>query len=317
MKQLAKLLKSNHQWRKLKNKSEFEEHAKGQQPKFLFIACADSRVTPSEITQSDLGNIFEERNVAAQVVPTNEDMLSAVEYAINGLDVDHIIVCGHYQCGGVELAMKIAESPDHPPSKKLKHCSNWVQPIVDIYHQHETELQSYHNRDERWAALVRLSVQKQIENLEKIEPVVEARRAPTQKTPSIHGAIYDIASGKVQLVGKDQNDLKKSLDQCTIEEQLLRLSLFAKSLNPLKWIGAQHKHDLIQSALDNLLMNKSSIEDALNDPQSKLYQALNYKRLLPFSLNHFDQSGFFSSKAYALSESKEDIEVINNIDCRC
>jgi len=192
-----KLLKGNEEFVSEKlalDKDYFAKHAEGQTPEFLWIGCADSRVPPHEITQSEKGSIFEQRNIANMVVLTDLNMLSVLHYAVDVLQVKHIIVCGHYGCGGVLAAI---QNQDNGIVNK------WLINIKDVYVKHRKELDAIEDFQERYDKLVDLNVKEQVYNLAKTSIVQKAWK---NRSLNIHGWVYDIKTGKI-------NDLNFLMDE--------------------------------------------------------------------------------------------------------
>lgn len=302
-KSLTKLLTGNNLWHKDIKPHFFNQHAKGQQPDILFIACSDSRVTPSVITNSELGQLFVMRNIANLIVPSDESMQAVVRYAVTHLKVKHIVICGHYGCGGVKAAMNIAESS----SQIEQELSAWLEPVVNLYKQNEDKLSTITDETKRYKTFVRINVEAQVENMLKLDAVRESHASSHQTQPFIHGAIYNIENGKIELLGDNQDSLKNELDEIAIQEQLLMLTQKATSYNPFNFIGANLKISLIQTALDDITKQDKNISCELKSTSSMLYQALNYKRLVPFSFKRVNQSSWFSNKATSILniEAKE------------
>lgn len=164
----------------------FHKMSLEQKPEYLFIGCSDSRADPQDITGLGLGEVFVHRNVANIVNPIDLNVASVIEYAIENLKVKHIILCGHYGCGGVEAAMK---------HKGLGKNSPWLQIIKDIYRIHENELEKIKNEDKRYNRLVELNVIEQTLNVFKMDYVQE--RIGKKDCPSVHGWVYDMRSGRI------------------------------------------------------------------------------------------------------------------------
>ena len=141
----------------------------------------------------------------------------------------------------------------------------------------------------------------------KLDAVRESHASSHQTQPFIHGAIYNIENGKIELLGDNQDSLKNELDEIAIQEQLLMLTQKATSYNPFNFIGANLKISLIQTALDDITKQDKNISCELKSTSSMLYQALNYKRLVPFSFKRVNQSSWFSNKATSILniEAKE------------
>lgn len=162
----------------------FERMAEGQAPKYLFIGCSDSRVPANEITGTDAGEMFVHRNIANLVVHTDLNLMSVLQYSVEILKVEHIIVCGHYGCGGVKAAM------EHP---HLGLIDKWLTNIVDVIRTYRKELDSITSEEERHKKLVELSVREQVYNLAMTSIVQKAWL--NNQDLQIHGWVYDIRKG--------------------------------------------------------------------------------------------------------------------------
>jgi len=191
------LLEGNKQWVQDKLEADpefFARLAKGQHPQVLWIGCSDSRVPANEIPGTQPGDIFVHRNIANMVVHTDMNMLSVLDYAVNVLKVKHVIVCGHYGCGGVKAAMQ---------NSQFGLIDNWLRTIKDVYRIHTRELESIFDEEERFRRFVELNVIEQVFDLTKTSII---QNAWTQGNfPKVHGWVYDIASGIIK-------DLRVSLD---------------------------------------------------------------------------------------------------------
>ena len=315
---LATLLRNNRA--RVKNTSEdhFSKHANGQSPEILFIACADSRVDPGAITQSDIGEQFVGRNVANLVTTDDKSMLATVRYAISHLNIKHIVICGHYGCGGIKAAMDIAEKRIANEKVTIeKEISDWLKPVIELYNTNRSTLIKIESKELRYKKFVQLNVEKQMENMSKLDSFKETKIDKNKETPLIHGAVYDIKTGKLLLIGahkqeltslisKQQEEFKNNLDESSIKSQLVRLSSQTESYNPFSFIGAQVKHAAICKALTNIKTNGLSISKQLDDITSPLYLALNQKRLAPFTFLGFNQVRVFSYKSTALLRIEEE-----------
>ena len=162
----------------------FARQARQQKPHTLWIGCSDSRVSSDVITNTDPGNQFVHRNVANLVVHTDFNVLSAIDYAVNHLHVQHIVVCGHYKCGGVLAAMTAAE---------LGLIDNWLRNIKDVYRLHQAELDAISDQAERANRLVELNVFEQVYNVCKTSTVQKSWREHGR--PFVHGWVYDLDTG--------------------------------------------------------------------------------------------------------------------------
>ncbi|MDJ1483516.1 SulP family inorganic anion transporter [Cytophagaceae bacterium YF14B1] len=165
----------------------FEDMAKGQQPRFFFISCSDSRVHPNEITGTQPGEMFIHRNVANLVVNTDLNFMSVLQYAVEVLKVEHIIVCGHYGCGGVKAAL---ENTYHGLIDK------WLLNIKDVYRLHRAELDAITEPDEKFKRMVELNIREQVYNIHKTSVVQKAWSSNARLR--VHGWVYDIREGIVK-----------------------------------------------------------------------------------------------------------------------
>jgi len=190
MKDWEKLLIKNKSWATDKTQDDphyFENLAKQQKPKFLWIGCADSRVAANEITSTQPGEVFVHRNIANLVITSDLNMLSVLEYAVNHLQVEHIIVCGHYGCGGVQAAMS---------HRDFSLINKWLYQIKDVYLKHEVELESLESDETRADALVELNVKEQVFNLMKTGIVQKSWKE--HNIPTIHGWVYGLKDGIIK-----------------------------------------------------------------------------------------------------------------------
>lgn len=184
------LISGNVSWVKntLKHTPDFFEIlSNGQSPQFLWIGCADSRVPATEITNALPGSIFVQRNIANMVIHTDTNLLSVVNYAVKVLKVKHIIVCGHYGCGGVQAAMT---------NKKFGFLDNWLMHIKDVYRTHEEELDSITDESNRFDRFVELNIQEQVGNLAKVSWIQEEWEKGD--FPHIHGWVYSLKDGLIK-----------------------------------------------------------------------------------------------------------------------
>lgn len=165
----------------------FERLAAAQKPKVLWIGCSDSRVPANQITSTLPGEIFTHRNVANVVVHTDMNCLSVMEYAINVLKVEHVIVCGHYGCGGVLAAM----GQDH-----YGVIDNWLRNIKDVYRLHKDELDAIEDEDLRGRRFVELNVIEQVFNVCKTSTIQKAWQE--ENRPWVHGWVYDLSNGIIK-----------------------------------------------------------------------------------------------------------------------
>jgi carbonic anhydrase len=187
------LLDNNKKWVESKlalDPEYFKRLANGQQPPLLWIGCADSRVPANEIIGAQPGEVFVHRNIANMVVHSDMNMLSVLDYAVNVLKVKHIIVCGHYGCGGIKAAMG---------SDAIGLIDNWIRHIKDTYRFHQAELDSIEDENERFDRFVELNVTEQVHDLAKTSIVQGAWR--NQQELTIHGWVYGVGSGVIKDLG--------------------------------------------------------------------------------------------------------------------
>ncbi|MGN7202886.1 carbonic anhydrase [Pedobacter sp. SAFR-022] len=187
------LLAGNKEWvaKTLEeNPDFFNKLAKGQKPPVLWIGCSDSRVPANQITNTNPGDIFVLRNIANVVVHTDMSMLSVLDYAVNVLGVEHVIVCGHYGCGGVEAALG---------NKQFGIIDNWLRAIKDTYRLHHDEMERITDHKERCNRLVELNVAESVYNLSKTS-IVQNKWANGAKL-SVHGWVYSIETGLITDLG--------------------------------------------------------------------------------------------------------------------
>ncbi len=187
-----KLLLQNKGWaaEKVQDDPEyFSRLSHLQEPEFLWIGCSDSRVPANEITGTDPGEIFVHRNIANMVVHTDLNMLSVLEYSVNVLKVKHVIVCGHYGCGGVKAAMT---------RHSVGIINKWLRNIKDVYRFHQEEVESIADEELRTNRLVELNVQEQVMNLAKTSIIQRAWKE--DRRPHLHGWVYSLTDGIIKPV---------------------------------------------------------------------------------------------------------------------
>lgn len=188
-----KILDNNKQWVENKlsvNPNYFKNLADGQQPPLLWIGCSDSRVPANEIIGAEPGEVFVHRNIANMVVHSDMNMLSVLDYAVNALKVKHVIVCGHYGCGGVKAAMG---------NSSIGIIDNWIRHIKDVYRFHQQELDSIENEKERFNKFVEINVKEQVMDLAKTSIVQNAWKNGQEL--SLHGWVYGLNDGYVTDLG--------------------------------------------------------------------------------------------------------------------
>ncbi len=186
---IRRLLENNEQWISEMTAADpeyFSSKSEGQAPSFLWIGCSDSRVPPNEITKTNPGEIFVHRNIANLVVQTDMNILSVIQYAVDVLRVRHVIVCGHYGCGGVRTAM---QNSDHGL------IDNWLRTIKDTQNYYWQQLKELKG-EARENRLVELNVIEQVYNLGKTNIIQNAWRKGNN--PYLHGWVYDLKSGKIK-----------------------------------------------------------------------------------------------------------------------
>lgn len=185
--------------KKIEDPEYFKKLSLGQRPEYLWIGCSDSRVPANEITNTESGEMFVHRNIANMVVHTDLNLLSVLEYAVNFLEVKHVIVCGHYGCGGVKASM----------SKQLHgFVDNWLCNIKDVYNKHQTLLESISDADKRLDRLTELNVIEQVRNLAKTTIVQETW---AKRPLELHGWVYGINNGlitELNAIHKNNEDIE-------------------------------------------------------------------------------------------------------------
>lgn len=185
---IQQLFTNNKEWVKKQLHSDpyfFENLSKKQEPEFLYIGCSDSRVTAEELMGLHPGDVFVHRNIANLVPNTDLNSMSVINYAVNHLKVKHIIVCGHYGCGGIAAAMKQSD---------LGLLNPWLRNIRDVYRLHFKELEDISDQEARNRRLVELNVQEQCINIIKM---AEIHKANLERQLIVYGWVFDIATGKL------------------------------------------------------------------------------------------------------------------------
>ena len=190
MQNYNELLEANLEWVEKRldlDKDYFKNLSKGQNPPFLYIGCSDSRMPIDTFTQSEPGSFFIHRNIANQVFSNDMNFLATLEYAVEQLEVEHIIVSGHYECGGIKTA--------HDKCRHSSIISSWLMPIKKIEVEHKEELESLATEQERLDRLTELNVLEQLKHI--FELSVIRNRIENGKYTRIHGWVLDIRSGKI------------------------------------------------------------------------------------------------------------------------
>jgi len=187
MKYLPELFENNRAWAERMTRNDpyyFERLAETQQPDYLWIGCADSRVPANEIVGLGPGELFVHRNIANVVHPIDHNVLSVLQYSVEFLRVSHIIVSGHYGCGGVQAALRVGMSPP---------LENWLEQIRSVYRSHRKEIDALPDEKSRWWRLCELNVMAQVETVCQTDVVRSAWKRGQRLT--VHGWIYDLREG--------------------------------------------------------------------------------------------------------------------------
>jgi carbonic anhydrase len=183
-----KIFKNNEIW--IAEKLALDPHyftqlSKGQTPEILYIGCADSRVTAEDLMGMQPGELFVHRNVANMVISIDLNVMSVINYAVKHLKVKHIIVCGHYECGGIKASLQ---------PKDLGILNPWLRNIRDVYRLHQNELDALHDEQIRFDRLVELNVQEQCINVIKTAVVQEAHK---DRGLTVQGWVFDVRTGRL------------------------------------------------------------------------------------------------------------------------
>lgn len=186
--EIEKVFKNNEKWiadKLERDPNYFVDLSKGQNPDILYIGCSDSRVTAEDLMGVAPGEVFVHRNIANMVISIDLNVMSVLHYAVDALKVNHVVVCGHYFCGGVKAAMQ---------SEDLGILNPWLRNIRDVYRTHKFELNAIQDEAQKYNRLVELNVQEQCINLIK---TAEVQKAITERGLQVHGWVFDIHSGKL------------------------------------------------------------------------------------------------------------------------
>jgi carbonic anhydrase len=199
---IEEIIKNNQAWvaqKVAQNRAYFEELATGQKPPYLYIGCSDSRLALTRFTGTEPGELFVHRNIANQVSLTDINFLAILEYAVVHLEVKHIIVGGHYGCGGIKAALE---------GRAIGLVDNWVNPIREIYLQKQDEIDALPTQEERWNRLAELNVVMQVKNLYQTSVMRQALQQ--QRAPEVHGWVVDIRTGLIKdlQVSTKQSELR-------------------------------------------------------------------------------------------------------------
>lgn len=190
---IEKLLRDNKAWAggvKAEDPKYFERLARLQEPEFLWIGCSDSRVPADKITGTQPGEIFVHRNIANLVIHTDVNLLSVLDFAVNHLRVNHVIVCGHYGCGGIKAAMT---------NHDYKYVLNmWLRNIKDVYRLYSAELDAIADEEKRADRLTELNVKEQVTHLAKTSIIQRAWKQ--EQRPQLHGWVYGLKDGLIKPV---------------------------------------------------------------------------------------------------------------------
>ncbi|MEI9933519.1 MAG: carbonic anhydrase [Ferruginibacter sp.] len=188
MESLERILKDNKDWaahQVIADPDYFNRLSGIQRPDFLWIGCSDSRVPADKITGTQPGEIFVHRNIANMVVHTDVNLLSVLDFAVSHLKVKHVIVCGHYGCGGIKAAM---DNRDYKPVLNM-----WLRNIKDVYHLYKDELSEINDEEKRTDRLVELNVKEQVLHLAQTSII--QRSWKTENAPDLHGWVYGLKDG--------------------------------------------------------------------------------------------------------------------------
>jgi len=199
------VFENNKKWikeKKATDKDFFEKLSQGQTPAFLYIGCSDSRATAEELMGVKPGEVFVHRNIANVISNIDLNVMSVIEYAVKYLEVEHIVVCGHYFCGGVKAAMQPTD---------MGILNPWLRNIRDVYRTHKDELNAIENEDEKYNRLVELNVEEQCLNVIKTAVVQKSYLA--KKKPTVHGWVFDVKSGELIDLNLDFKKMLKGIQE--------------------------------------------------------------------------------------------------------
>ena len=194
------LLARNEAWAartKVESPELFDSIGTGQQPKILWIGCSDSRVPETSLLDLNPGEVFVVRNIANVVPNMDISILAAIQFAVEVLKVEHVILCGHYNCGGCIAALG---------DKRLGLIDNWLREVRDVRAANRDELETISDPAEKSARLVELNVKTQVRKLERISYIYEAVK---ERGLQVHPMVFDVASGRLKLLEKFQDSQKE------------------------------------------------------------------------------------------------------------
>lgn len=200
-----KIFENNRKWvaqKKATDKDFFKKLAEGQDPDILYIGCSDSRATAEELMGAQPGEVFVYRNIANIVSNTDLSSLTVIDFAVTNLKVKHIIVCGHYSCGGVEAAML---------NQDMGILNPWLRNVRDVYRLHATELNSILDEDMRYKRLVELNVEEQCMNV--IKTAIVQKTYLKYGYPVVHGWVFDVSTGELIDLEIDFNKKLKDIQE--------------------------------------------------------------------------------------------------------
>lgn len=199
---IDQIFQNNKDWITSKlnvDKNYFSDLSKGQNPDLLYIGCSDSRVSAEELMGLAPGDVFVHRNIANMVINIDLNAMTVIDYAVKQLEVNHIVVCGHYYCGGVKAAMQPLD---------LGMLNPWLRSIRDVYRTHQEELDAIDGEEQRYKRLVELNVQEQCVNIIKTAVVQKAIR---DRNLTVHGWVFDIHSGQLIDLKIDFKEILKNI----------------------------------------------------------------------------------------------------------
>lgn len=202
--EISRIFNNNQRWinDKLENDSQyFHKLSKGQYPEILYIGCSDSRVSSEELMGAAPGEVFVHRNIGNIVPNSDISSQSVISYAVTYLKVKHVVVCGHYNCGGIKAAMESAD---------MGILNPWLRNIRDVYRLHKAELDSIVGEEERYDRLVELNVQEQCVNVLK---TADVQRAYKERNLTVHGWVFDLRTGKLKDLKIDFDSILSNIMQ--------------------------------------------------------------------------------------------------------